>query len=176
MPPSALEKGLSLWKCYKTIALVTGSWPRVHLANRVQQMGVITADRISSSGQKAAARMQCQECSEQPCHKQGRARPRLQHHNPCAGGTGQSWLSPQGLLQQGPGGCGSDCHTPFQPHPHSRGSNTGFPTVACRCLGKKFTKLLSRGYTIPQKGQGKSNLCFPQKHSITDGLQPFWIS
>lgn len=80
--------------------------------SRAQQMGVITADRISARGQKAAAGMQWGVLWAAPSQTgQGMAQApalpvRLQHHNTCAGGTGQSWLSTQGLPQQRRGGCG----------------------------------------------------------------------
>lgn len=69
--------------------------------------------------------------------------PRLQHHSPCAGGTGQSWLSSQ--LQRRVDVANCHCHTPFQPRHHSRGSHTGFTPVACTCLGKKFTSTTFHG-------------------------------
>lgn len=77
-------------------------------------MGVITADRISSSGQKVAARMQGgrQECSE-PCHRQSWGWPRLRLSprgcstpTPLQLGQGRGWLSTQGPPLQRWGGCG----------------------------------------------------------------------
>lgn len=56
-PQPALDKVFFLCDCWENAALRTGPVPATH-TSRVQQMGVITVDRINSNGQKAAAIMQ----------------------------------------------------------------------------------------------------------------------
>lgn len=153
--------------------------------SRAQQMGVITADRISARGQKAAAGMQwgCQECSEQPRHRQDRGWPRLQLSlwgcsttTPVQVGQGRAGSAPKGCLSRGEVDVANrDCHTPFQPCPHSRGNNTGFPPVACRHLGKKFTRTAFHQLHHSPGRTTKSTLSLPQKqhHSWSAAILNF---
>lgn len=104
-------------------------------------MGVITADRISSSGQKAAAphnEAARSALSSALTARAGDGPARLQHLNTCAGGT-ELAQHPRAAWAEHLDVANSDCHAPFQPHPHSKGSDTIFPPVACTSLGNKFT-------------------------------------
>lgn len=60
-----------------------------------------------------------------------------------------------------------DHHNPFQPHQHSRGSDSGFTPVTCTCLGKKFARTTFHWLHRSPERTWKRTLCLPQKHSIT---------
>lgn len=142
-------------------------------------MGVITADRISSSGQKVAARMQGgrRECSE-PCQTelgmaQAPAVPtRLQHHHTSAAGTGQR-------LAQHPRATSAEMRWMWQTVTvtlHFSHATTAEAVTQdslqwpARAYGRNSPELLSIGYILPQEGQEKVPCAF---HSITAGMQPF---
>lgn len=138
-------------------------------------MGVITADRISSSGQKVAARMQralSDRAGAGPgsgCPHEAAAPPHL-----CSWDRAEAGSAPKGhLCRDEVDVANSDCHTPFQPRHHSRGSDTGFTPMACTCLWKKFTRTTFHRLH-PSSGRArKSTLCLPQHHSWSAAILKF---